>query len=135
MPGPLTRFMTSTMFRIFKNRRFQNANVVMLTTVGAKSGVDRQTVVVYFPEPDGSMLVVASAGGSVIHPAWFFNIAKNPDKVWARIGDRTFKVTPETLSGEGRAVAWRRITTQSPVFAGYETKTDREIPVVRLTPV
>ena len=123
------------MFRIFKNRRFQNANVVMLTTVGAKSGVDRQTVVVYFPEPDGSMLVVASAGGSVIHPAWFFNIAKNPDKVWARIGDRTFKVTPETLSGEARAVAWRRITTQSPVFAGYETKTDREIPVVRLTPV
>ena len=134
MPAPLTRFMTATMFRIFKNRHFQNANVLLLTTVGAKSGVERETMVVYFDEPDGSMLIVASAGGTATHPGWLFNLAKNPDKVSVRVGDRRFRVTPETLSGETRASAWRRITTQSPVFAGYETKTDRELPVVRLTP-
>ena len=90
MPAPLTRFMTATMFRIFKNRHFQNANVLLLTTVGAKSGVERETMVVYFDEPDGSMLIVASAGGTATHPGWFFNLAKNPDKVSVRVGDRRF---------------------------------------------
>lgn len=61
--------------------------------------------------------------------------AKHPDQVSVQIGDRQYRVTPETLSGAERAAAWKRITTQSPVFAGYETKTDRELPVIRLTPV
>ena len=128
------RFMNEMMFRIFKNRRFQNANVLALTTVGAKTGQQRRSTVVYFPNEDNSFCIVASAGGTANHPAWFFNIARNPDKVWVQMGDRQFKVTPETLSGDERAIAWKRIATQSPVFAGYETKTDREIPVVRLRP-
>ncbi|MBV9173889.1 MAG: nitroreductase family deazaflavin-dependent oxidoreductase [Chloroflexi bacterium] len=123
------------MFRIFKNRKFQNANVLQLTTIGAKTGQRRQSTVVYFPDRDNSVLIVASAGGAVQHPAWFFNIAKHPDQVRVRVGDRDFGVTPETLSGTERAAAWERIKTQSPVFAGYEIKTDRELPIIRLTPV
>ncbi len=134
MPKPLMRLMTATMFRIFKNRRFQNANVLLLTTVGARSGQQRQSMVVYFDEPDGSMLIVASAGGTATHPAWFFNLAKNPDQVWDQIGHRRLKFVPSTLNGSPRAAAWQRITTQSPVFKGYETKTDRELPIIRLTP-
>ena len=133
--GGIFSFVNRLMFLIFKNRKFQNANMLQLTTVGAKSGQRRQTTVVYFSDRANSMLIVGSAGGAVQHPAWFFNIAKHPDQVWARVGDRTFRVRPETLSGSERAEAWQRITTQSPVFAGYETKTDRELPVIRLTPI
>jgi deazaflavin-dependent oxidoreductase (nitroreductase family) len=133
LPGGLFRFVNGMMFRLFRNRRFQNANVLSLTTLGARTGQQRQSTLVYFPEADNRMLIVASAGGTANHPSWFFNIAKHPDRVWARVGDRQFRVTPETLSGAERAAAWQRITTQSPVFAGYETKTDRELPVIRLT--
>jgi deazaflavin-dependent oxidoreductase (nitroreductase family) len=135
VPGSVFRVINGIMFRVFKNRRFQNANVLSLTTIGAKTGQRRQTTLVYFPDRDNSMLIVASAGGTVNHPAWFFNLAKHPDQVWVRTRDRELKVRPETLSGAERAAAWQRITTQSPVFAGYETKTDRELPVIRLTPV
>lgn len=132
--GGIFGFVNGLMFLIFKNRKFQNADVMQLTTVGAKTGQKRQTTVVYFPDRDNSTLIVGSAGGAIQHPAWVFNIAKNPDQVWARVGNRTFRVTPETLSGAERATAWERIKTQSPVFAGYETKTDRELPIIRLTP-
>jgi deazaflavin-dependent oxidoreductase (nitroreductase family) len=133
--GGIFRFFNGLMFLIFKNRKFQNADMLQLTTVGAKTGQQRQTTVVYFPDRGNSMLIVGSAGGAVQHPAWFFNIAKHPDQVWARVGDRRFRVIPETLIGQERASAWERIKTQSPVFKGYETKTDRELPIVRLTPV
>jgi deazaflavin-dependent oxidoreductase (nitroreductase family) len=130
----MMRFANHLMFLVFKNRRFQNANLMSLTTVGARTGQERRTTVVYFPEPDGSVLIVGSAGGTATHPAWFFNLAKHPDRVWAQMGNRRLKVRPATLSGETRAAAWQRITQQSPGFAGYEEKTDREIPVIRLTP-
>ena len=61
-------------------------------------------------------------------------IEKNLARSCIKIGNRRLKVKPETLKGEVRANAWRRITTTAPSFASYETKTDREIPVVRLTP-
>lgn len=132
--GRIFRFVNGLMFLIFKNRKFQNADMLQLTTVGAKTGQKRQTTVVYFRDRDNSVLIVGSAGGTIHHPAWVFNIAKNPDQVWGRMGDRTVRVIPETLSGTERATAWERIKTQSPVFAGYETKTDRELPIIRLTP-
>ena len=122
------------MFRLYRNRRFQNAKLLQLTTIGAKSGQERTSTAVYFEDGPEAMLIVASAGGSVTHPAWFFNLAKNPDKVWAQVGSRRLKVRPETLSGDVRAQAWERIKTQSPVFATYEVKTDRELPIIRLTP-
>jgi deazaflavin-dependent oxidoreductase (nitroreductase family) len=134
MPGPLMRFMNDMMFRVYKNRRFQNANVLSLNTVGAKSGEERRTTVVYFPDVNQSVLIVASAGGTAAHPAWFFNLAKNPDRVWLRVGDRRFKVSPSTLTGAEREATWQRIKTQSPTFATYESKTDRELPIIRLTP-
>ena len=133
LPGGLARFINVTVFRIFRNRRFQDFNVLLLTTTGARSGQQRQTTVAYFPEGDNTWLIVASKGGAATHPAWFFNLAKHPDQVWAEIGSKKVKVRPVTLSGEERTVAWRRITQQSPQFGAYETKTDREIPVVRLT--
>ncbi|HEY3063056.1 MAG TPA: nitroreductase/quinone reductase family protein [Chloroflexota bacterium] len=133
LPGPLARLINGTVFRIFRNRRFQDFNILALTTTGARSGQQRQSTVAYFPDGDGAWLIVASKGGAATHPAWFFNLAKHPEGVWAEIGSKKMKVRPVTLSGEERTAAWRRITQQSPQFGDYETKTDREIPVIRLT--
>jgi deazaflavin-dependent oxidoreductase (nitroreductase family) len=107
--------------------------LLYLTTVGAKSGERRTAVVMPFPEGDDAWLVVASKGGAASHPAWFYNLAAHPDQVEIEFEGRKTAVTPQTLSGEERATAWQRIITERPGFAEYETKTDRQIPVIRLT--
>jgi deazaflavin-dependent oxidoreductase (nitroreductase family) len=107
--------------------------LLYLNTVGAKSGQRRTAVVMPFREGDGSWLIVASKGGAASHPSWFYNLAAHPDQVEVEFEGRKTPVTPQTLTGEERATAWRRITSERPNFASYETKTDRHIPVVRLT--
>jgi len=109
--------------------------LVEVTTVGARSGLRRTTTLMSFNDvtKSGSWLVVGSAGGDVKHPAWVLNMAAHPDRVTLDMGEGPFRVTPETLKGEERAKAWRHITTTARQFAAYETNTDREIPVVRLT--
>jgi deazaflavin-dependent oxidoreductase (nitroreductase family) len=127
------QLMNDIMFRIYRNRPFQGGSVLSLTTVGARSGQPRRSTVMYFRDGDNAWLVVGSAGGAAAHPAWIYNLAKHPDQVWIEVGSKKLKVTPESLTGEARAKAWQRIVTESPGFASYEIKTDREIPVVRLT--
>ncbi|MDX6726374.1 MAG: hypothetical protein QOK49_1179 [Baekduia sp.] len=107
--------------------------LLYLSTVGAKSGQRRTAVVMPFPDGEDAWLIVASKGGAAVHPSWFHNLAAHPDQVEVEVAGRKTAVTPQTLSGEERATAWERITSERPNFAGYETKTDRQIPVVRLT--
>jgi deazaflavin-dependent oxidoreductase (nitroreductase family) len=107
--------------------------LLYLTTVGAKSGQPRTAVVMPFPEGDDAWLIVASANGAAGHPAWLYNLAAHPDQVEIEIEGRKTAVTPQTLTGEDRAAAWERITRERPNFAAYEEKTDRAIPVVRLS--
>jgi deazaflavin-dependent oxidoreductase (nitroreductase family) len=109
--------------------------VILVTTRGARSGELRTTPVMSFPEGDSAWLVVASFGGSVKHPAWFINMARHPDDTWVEADGSRVKVTPISLTGEERERAWESITTKSPRFVEYQQKTDREIPVVRLTAV
>ncbi len=61
-------------------------------------------------------------------------MAKNPNQVWAEVGKRKFKVRPQSLKGAEREAAWQRVIAASPSYAGYQQKTDREIPIVRLSP-
>ena len=77
--------------------------------------------------------MVASAGGSAHHPAWYHNIAAHPDQVWIDFGGRHIRVTPTQLEGDARAQAWQRITQLQPRYGSYVQKTDREIPVIRLS--
>ena len=93
-----------------------------LTTVGAKTGQKRQTTVARFPDGEDTWLVVASAGGSAHHPAWYHNIAAHPDQVWVEFGGRQLRVTPAQLDEDARAQAWQRITQVQPRYAGYERK-------------
>jgi deazaflavin-dependent oxidoreductase (nitroreductase family) len=113
--------------------KFQGMELLYLTTVGAKSGQKRQSTVTRFADGDDAWLVVASAGGAAHNPAWYHNIAAHPDQVWIEFGGRQLRVTPEQLDGDARAQAWQRITQSQPRYDGYERKTDRAIPVIRLS--
>lgn len=122
-------------FRRFGDRmRVQGRPLVEVETVGAKSGSTRHAVVASFPEISGatSWIVVASNSGSARHPAWFLNIAKNPDRVWVTTAKRRIKVTPETLEGADRERTWQEVTSLAPVYGRYTEATDRLIPIVRL---
>jgi deazaflavin-dependent oxidoreductase (nitroreductase family) len=115
--------------------KFQGMNVLYLTTVGAKTGQKRQSTVARFADGDDAWLVVASASGSVHHPDWYHNIAAHPDQVWIEFGGRKMRVTPTQLDGEAREQAWERLSQLQPRFTGYQRKTDRTLPVIRLTRV
>jgi deazaflavin-dependent oxidoreductase (nitroreductase family) len=106
---------------------------LLLTTIGARSGRRRTTLVRRFDDGDGRWLVVASAAGAAKHPGWLVNLSHHPDQAWVELRRDRFMVRPELLLADERALAWPRIVAEAPQFAGYQRKTDREIPVVRLS--
>ncbi len=106
--------------------------VIILTTVGAKSGKIRKTPLMRV-EHDGEYAVVASQGGAPQHPQWYRNLAAEPD---ARLQDGPTPVAMRAreVEGEEREVWWRRAVEAWPDYAVYQTKTDRVIPVLVLSP-
>ncbi|MBP6994769.1 MAG: nitroreductase family deazaflavin-dependent oxidoreductase [Phycicoccus sp.] len=134
-PGRAMVWINRAMAQVIKRTgRIGGSRALLLTTVGRKSGQERTTPVNWFPGEDGTWLVVASAAGAVANPAWYLNLSAAPDQVRITVDGRTVEVRAERLTGEDRATAWSAITAAAPNFAGYESKTDREIPVVRLSP-
>jgi deazaflavin-dependent oxidoreductase (nitroreductase family) len=107
--------------------------VVLLTTRGAKTGRTRTAPVGGFPDGENSWLVAATIGGAARHPSWFLNMAKHPDDIWLEVGTERFKVRGESLEGQERAETLARIAKIAPRYGKYQEKTDREIPIVRLT--
>lgn len=107
-------------------------DALVLTTVGRKSGEERKSPVGWFPGQDGSWLIVAAAAGAPKNPAWYYNLAANPDEVQIEIRGQTVAVTAEQPHGAEREQAWQQITTAAPQFGKYEEHTDRELPVIRL---
>jgi deazaflavin-dependent oxidoreductase (nitroreductase family) len=121
--------------RVRKGRaKFLGFNALVLTTVGRKTGIERTTPVGWFPGPDGSWLIVASAAGAKGNPAWYYNLAAHPDQVQIEIDGRKVPVTAEQLHGAEREQAWQQVITAAPRFVQYQVKTDRELPIIRLTP-
>ena len=114
--------------------RMMGFPTVLLTTVGSKTGKERTHVLGGFPDGDDTWLVVASKGGSPSHPAWFINLAKHPDQVWLEVGNRKLRVAVESLTGAEREGALARVAAVAPRYGEYQQKTDREIPVLRLSP-
>ncbi len=113
--------------------RFLGMDLLYLTTTGAKTGQQRVTPLARFPDGDGAWLVVASAAGSARHPGWYHNVAAHPDQVWIEMGGQRIRVSAEQLDGTRREEAWQRIVASQPRYAGYQRKTDRVLPVIRLS--
>lgn len=108
--------------------------VLELTTTGRKSGAKR-SVMLTSPHQDGdSLLIVASRGGDDQHPAWFLNLRDDPAVEVAQHGDAAKPFTARILSSEERAELWDTVTGAYKNYAGYQEKTDREIPLVFLDP-
>lgn len=127
--------MGTLMFRF--GVKVQGRPLLRLTTVGARSGKERSTVLGWFPDDTSteSWIVVASAAGSARHPGWAYNLAKPPFQATVDVGDGPFGVGAELLVGSQRDEMWTRVVEMAPGYESYTAKTDRELPLFRLRPL
>ncbi len=113
---------------------FEGGTLLLLHTVGARSGQERVNPVMYRDLGDGRYAVFATKGGAPTHPDWYRNLVANP-RVSAEIGTRTEQFTARVAEGDEREQIWAPHKQDNPGFADYERKTTRQIPVVILDPV
>jgi len=108
--------------------------VVELTTTGRKSGEPR-TVMLTSPVQQGeTIVIVASRGGDDQHPAWFLNLRDKPE-VEAKVGGKAKQpMRARIATSEERTELWPEVTSVYKSYATYQTKTEREIPLVLLEP-
>jgi deazaflavin-dependent oxidoreductase (nitroreductase family) len=109
---------------------FEGATMLLLHHVGARSGTERVTPLVYFPDGD-RMVIVASAAGAPKNPDWYHNVKASP-RVDVEVSTDTVAVEAQELVGAERDEKWAEITAAAPGFAEYQTKTSRVIPVIAL---
>jgi deazaflavin-dependent oxidoreductase (nitroreductase family) len=105
-------------------------DVVLLTTVGAKSGQPRLTPLVYFTIDD-RMLVAGSYGGAPVDPAWVHNLRANA-KAHAEVGAKSYDVIAVELPLDERNALYEKVVELMPVFGEYQAKTTRVIPLFEL---
>jgi deazaflavin-dependent oxidoreductase (nitroreductase family) len=134
-PSFVNKLLMPVMMRIHRRSgdRLKDMDLLYITTVGAHSGQQHTNPVARFDDGQGGWYVVASANGAAQHPGWYHNVAAHPDQVWVEFGGTKRQVTAEQLSGDERSQVWKQVVTQAPGFGTYPQKTDREIPVLRLT--
>ena len=111
-----------------------NMPVLELVTIGRKSGQERATMLTSPLQEDDTIVIVASRGGDDHHPAWFLNLRDNPEVTVKWKGDEPQSMTATVASDEERERMWPIIAEKYKNYAGYQKKTDREIPVVVLKP-
>jgi len=107
--------------------------VIVLTSVGAKTGKLRKTALMRV-EHDGDYAVVASKGGSARNPTWYHNLKANPH-VELQDGPTKRDYRARQVIGEERTLWWERALEVWPDYAGYQKRTSREIPVFVLEPI
>ena len=115
-----------------KGTSLRGMPVVVVTSVGAKSGKLRKTPLMRV-EHDGEYAVVASLGGAPKNPVWYHNLKKNP-RVELQDGTTKGDYQAREVTGDEKAVWWKRAVAAYPDYAAYQKKTAREIPVFVLEP-
>lgn len=108
-------------------------HTLVLATTGRRTGTPRRTCLIYATSGDEYVLV-ASKGGADEHPAWFLNLEADPH-VGVQVGTRRFTARARVASAAEHAPLWARMVDVFPLYADYARKTDREIPVVLLSPL
>ena len=104
--------------------------LLLLNTIGAKSGQPRTSPLVYYNE-NGRLFVFATKAGASTNPDWYYNVLAHPD-VTVEVGTEKFPATSVVLGEEERAQMYAKQAALSPRFAEYEKTTTRKIPVVEL---
>jgi deazaflavin-dependent oxidoreductase (nitroreductase family) len=110
--------------------QFEGAPLLLLHSTGAKSGQERVNPVMYQAVGNG-FAVFASKAGADTNPDWYHNLRAHP-QARIEVGTQTLDVTARVLDADEREPIWEEQKARYPGFAGYETKTDRVIPVVML---
>ena len=108
------------------------APVLLLTTIGRKSGRPRTAPLLYLTDGD-QYVIVASKGGMSHHPLWFKNLQANP-RVEVEVGRQKLAMTACQASAEEKAALWPRLVAMYAGYADYQARTERDIPVIILTP-
>lgn len=109
---------------------FEHVSLLLLTTVGAKSGQPRISPLAY--TTDGARLVIiASKGGAPTNPDWYYNLLANPTAT-VEVGNERFEARATVAEPQERERLYAQMAKQSPQFAEYQQKTSRKIPVVTL---
>ena len=112
---------------------FEGRPLLILNTIGAKSGEPRSHALMYGEDGD-DLFIIASKGGAPEHPAWFHNLVANPD-VTVELGVETFRAHAIPTQGDERDRLMAKMIESWPFFGDYEKIADRVIPVVRLRKV
>lgn len=107
-------------------------SLLLLTTTGRKSGKLRVSPLGYIRDGDG-YVVVASNGGRDRMPGWYYNLKAHPD-VAVQVGDRRFRAVAQEVDAGRRSQVWEALIRERPRYQGYQQKTSRVIPLIRLTP-
>ncbi len=106
---------------------------LVLHTTGAKSGLPRETALMFCPEPAGRMLVTGSNFAGAAHPAWSANLLAHPE-AWVSLRGRRIAVRAELVGDDEREAVWAHIERQWPGYRGYERASGRTLRIFRLTP-
>ena|SRR5215210_7634467 len=124
---------TPGMFRRRPHKTQGGIQTLLLETRGARTGKVRHAILGFLEDGPDAWLVVASLAGAARQPAWLHNLAGDPNATVEFSGGRRVDVTAETLTGAELDAAWKRLEAEAPEYPKYLAKTDREIPIVRLT--
>jgi deazaflavin-dependent oxidoreductase (nitroreductase family) len=108
------------------------APVMLLTTIGRKTGKPRTTPLLYMRDGE-NLICVASKGGMPHHPVWYRNLQANPE-VETQIGTEFRRMRATTTTPEQKARYWPRLVALYPDFDNYQARTERDIPVIILSP-
>ena len=106
-------------------------SLILLYTTGRKSGDIRRVPLGSFPDGD-NLVVIGSNAGRLKEPEWFLNLVAS-HRVWVRKQDDFYEAEASVLPSEQRQVFWDNLTNQMPMFADYQEKAGRELPLIRLT--
>ncbi|MGO9384750.1 MAG: nitroreductase family deazaflavin-dependent oxidoreductase [Mycobacterium sp.] len=112
--------------------QFAGADLLLLTTTGAKSGQRRVSPLAYF-RIDGKLIIIGSFAGAPVNPAWVHNLRANP-QAHVEIGTDGFDVTARELPDAERDQLFETVAAAAPGFAEYQSKTSRVIPLFELQP-
>jgi deazaflavin-dependent oxidoreductase (nitroreductase family) len=137
-PRIITRLLSPLvprMFRRWPQKTQGGIPTLLLETRGSKSGKPRYAVLGFLEEGPSNWLVVASAVGASRHPSWLYNLAREPQATIEFFGGRRVEVEAETLLDAELDAAWKRLESEAPEYPKYLSKTDRQIPIIRLTEV
>jgi F420H(2)-dependent quinone reductase len=103
--------------------------IIVVTMIGNKTG-DVRKIALMRVEHEGEYALVASYGGRPTHPVWYYNLLAHPNDVTIQDGPAPFAVTVREVTGDERAAWWDRSVEVYPSYAEYQTKTERQIPVL-----